>query len=118
VDLEILTLPTADAATPDVPPASDRLIINVVKADGPGGISRTGVYKLRGRVVANEELKSALRREAQLDWNAEREISNRFVLIRCDKDVPYRYVQDVMMLCCTEPEIRIVKVQIAIKKDE
>jgi hypothetical protein len=60
---------------------------------------------------------NALKREAQLDWDDKKKMSNRFVLIRCDKDVTYSYVQDIMMMCCTNEKIRIVKIQIAIKKD-
>lgn len=116
-DLEFLTLPVADEAVPDEKPPADRLIVNVVKKGGPVSKDRVGKYKMRGREVSAPELKAALIREAQLDWDDKKKLSNRYILIRCDQEITYSYVQDVMMLCCTTEKIRIVKIQIAIKKD-
>jgi biopolymer transport protein ExbD len=117
IDLEFLVLPVADEAVPDEKPARDRLIINVVKKGGIASSDRAGLYKMKGKEVAAPDLVNALKREAQLDWDDKKKMSNRFVLIRCDKDVTYSYVQDIMMMCCTNEKIRIVKIQIAIKKD-
>ena len=112
-DLAHLELPKASEAQPDKEPDSERLVINVVRFDGPPYYN----YIVRTKVYTPQQLIDVLKWKAKQKWNDKRNLSESFILIRADRRVHYRWVQQIMYLCC-EPKhnIRIYKIQIAIKK--
>lgn len=111
-DLEILDLPSASMATQD-PGMEKRVIVNVL-APGQDSACR---LKVRGRAMGLRELRRYLHIEAETTREiASPRCSFMPVLIRADREAPYRYAQAVMQ-ACAHPSVRIYKIQMAVKKE-
>ncbi|MHC4777733.1 MAG: ExbD/TolR family protein [Planctomycetota bacterium] len=107
-DLEILSLPEASQAMPD-PGNAKRVVVNITAPEGEGACR----IKVRGQEMNLRGLRTYLRTEAQLQPDLSRPgVSELPVLIRADRETPFRYTQAVLQEC-VRPGIRIWKVQIA-----
>ena len=84
-DFEVMILPTADQAKPDVDPDKGRTTINVTE---------DGKVVIMGRPLTIEQLDRHLKVLAEAYGTGDKPI-----LIRADIGVEYRVVQDVMMTC-------------------
>lgn len=92
-----IDLPVAKAAKDAEKQAlGNRLVINIRDAALHGG--EGAVYLIREEVVPITNVLARLEAEAQLDPNVN-------CVIRADRDLPYRYVQAVMV-GCARAEIR------------
>jgi len=85
-----VALPMADQAKPDVDPSPGRMTINV-KEDGQ--------IILRMVNITLEDLGKRLKAEAEVYRDRDKEKSDKPILIRADRDVEYRVVQDIMKTC-------------------
>lgn len=90
-EIESLVLPQAMKGRDDSKPSSatDRMIVNIMK---------DGTYRVMYQTYAKEELKNLLIRRAVARQDSEG-LSTLAVKIRCDAYCPYKYAQQVMMLC-------------------
>jgi biopolymer transport protein ExbD len=88
-EIEQITLPEAVKARDDTKPPKDRIVVNVMK---------DGTYRVKGRTYTKEDLKNFLVRRA-IERRGPDELSTLAVKIRCDAYAPYKYAQQVMMLC-------------------
>jgi len=107
-DLVILQLPKAEFAVPDKKPEKNRLTVNITwdKATQKSEIRvKRNVYNL-------DELKSWMFPIARSKIEPKTKFSKIPILIRCDKDAPFRKVQEVMQVCA-DKDIQIYKVMLA-----
>lgn len=90
-ETESMTLPQAQKGREDTRPtgASDRMIVNVMK---------DGTYRVMYRTYSRDELKNLMMRRAVEKTDAQG-LSLLAVKIRCDAYCPYKYAQQVMMMC-------------------
>ena len=84
-DFEMMILPAADQAQPDVDPPTGRTTINVVE---------DGKVLIMGKPLTIEQLDRHLKVLAEAYRTGDKPI-----LIRADREAEYRVVQDVMMTC-------------------
>lgn len=126
-DIEQLELPQAKAAKPDDKPPPERLVINIIKQNPNDPNERSGLIKIKGRQysLGQKELADLMRHEADPagDGSGRKNndpagVSERPLLIRCDRRVEYQYFQQILMLCA-RPDlgIRIAKIEIAISTE-
>jgi len=115
-DLAELTLPEAEMAVKDETPEGGRTIVNI-KRDGTLEVKRQPLNSLDDPAavqavrtyLANEVLKH--------DEYDEQGLSERPLLIRCDKDVDFKYIQKLMQIC-GETGIQIYKIELAAAEAE
>ena len=90
--------------------SGERLIINVqfVNAD------KIYIW-IDQRQYGEDELKKRLKAEARLKWNNGEQLSDLFVLVRCDFRVHYKHVQGLIMKLLKE---KIWKMSFATIKDQ
>lgn len=127
-DIEQMELPKAKAAKPDDKPPPERLVINIVKQDPNDPEKRAGLIKIKGRQysLGQKELIALLQHEADPAGNGSGRknndptgVSERPLLVRCDRRVEYQYFQQILMLCANPNlGIRIAKIEIAIATDQ
>ncbi|MHC4597461.1 MAG: ExbD/TolR family protein [Planctomycetota bacterium] len=111
-DLEVLSLPHASQASPDIGPEKRRITVNIL-APEDRGICRV---KVKGKVLDPRGLHGYLWNEAQIARDPQDpRLCTRALLIRADKDTTFRYVQHVMQEC-VKPGIGIWKIQLACKE--
>lgn len=124
--LEQLELPKAAAAKPDVNRPQNRLILNIVKNEPDNPDVRSGLIIINRTQypLGDPRLLNLLKYEADPEGNGAarknrdpKGVSERPLLIRCDRRVQYQYFQQVLMLCAA-PGVFIVKIEIAIATDE
>ncbi|MDA0838904.1 MAG: biopolymer transporter ExbD [Planctomycetota bacterium] len=110
-NIKELQLPKADKATPDESPPPDRLVINVL----PRLEDKDGVKFIVGGDERDlDALTQLIYRESKLSRGKD-DFSSRPVLIRADRNVSYRHIQQLMNLLMRE---RIWKLSFgAAKKD-
>ncbi|HET6202807.1 MAG TPA: biopolymer transporter ExbD [Planctomycetota bacterium] len=122
-ELEDLRLPAARAAVPDQPPTS-RPIVNV-DSEGRTFIRGRLVYdpespdpRLRDTRGIEEPLALWARAMPQrYDEFARRELPDHPLLLRADRNTPFRHIQRILELCSKEG-IRIWKVELAAAEEK
>jgi biopolymer transport protein ExbD len=114
-DIERLTLPDSKVAKQDKADEEDRrLILNIV----PDSTADSGFsVKYKGQVYTHQELRLRLRDLARTYEREEGGASKYFVLIRADRDTPWRQVQ-LIMQDCAQPETMIYRLQFATRDDD
>ena len=119
--LEHMQLPKAEMADIDKPnPKEERLVLNIIKEEPNNEDNRAGIYKVDGQILSAQQLIPVLHAYAEGDRD-ELGISEKQVMIRCDRRVEFRSFQRILMLCANpnlELPIKIYRLQIAIAKDE
>jgi len=103
-DLVALKLPVADLGNPDQSPEKDRLTVNV---------TREGKFLIKLREYDLPGLKLFLAARAGSKRDRRTGFSEIPILIRCDRDAEFRFVQLVLQ-ACGEPAVRIWKVHLAV----
>lgn len=111
-DLVILELPKAEMAVPDKNPEKHRLTVNITWDPE----TRTSEIIFKRQTVTLDELKAKLYPYARAKVNPKTKFSEVPILIRCDKDAPFRKVQEVMQIC-GDKDIQIYKVMLAAKTE-
>lgn len=104
LDIEPVTLPWASEAKEDSNPPEDRIIVNV-KAD-PTGVDH-GTIWVNHKLLSPAEFRTKLHEQkirSGLDKEGLPKIS---VKIRGDKDVEWKYIQNVMVACTREQVWRV-----------
>ncbi len=115
-DIEQLTLPDSEVAKEDTADEeSTRLILNIVreKADG----KTEYVVKFKGQKYTHKELRVKLRAMADNYDRDKDDLSEYYVLIRADRDTPWKQVQ-LIMQDCAQPDTRIWKLQFATRDED
>ena len=108
-ELEIVNLPSASEATADKNPEKKRLIVNIMAPTRDGRCE----IKVKGKTMDTRKLYTFLRGEASISRDPKDErLSTRALLIRADKETPFKYVQAVMQEC-VKPGVGIWKIQLA-----
>jgi biopolymer transport protein ExbD len=108
-ELEIVKLPSASEATADKNPEKKRLIVNIMapNKDGKCEVRVKGKLMDMGRLAKFFKIESSISRDPK-----DPRLCTRALLIRADKEAPFKYVQAVMQEC-VKPGIGIWKIQIA-----
>ena len=90
-EVESMVLPQAMKGRDDTKPskATDRMIVNVL---------RDGTYRVMYQTYSRDDLKNLMIRRAITRQDSEG-LSTLAVKIRCDAYCPYKYAQQVMMMC-------------------
>lgn len=109
-DIVQLQLPKAEYGTPDKNPEKNRQTINVTWDED----QRVSEIIWKRQVVDLDELGANLYPIARGHGmiNPKTKFSELFVLIRCDRDAPFKKVQEIMQVCA-QPELQIYKVMLA-----
>jgi len=105
-DLVILQLPKAEFAVPDKKPEKNRLTVNVTYKDEVPEI------RVKRVVMTLDELKAWMYPIARSKIDKKTKFSEIPILIRCDKNAPFRVVQQIMAVCA-DKDIQIYKVMLA-----
>jgi len=107
-DIVLLQLPKAEFAVPDKKPEKNRLTVNITW-DKKEQVSE---IRVKRSVFTLDELKSWMFPIARSKIEPKTKFSKIPILIRCDKDAPFRKVQEVMQVCA-DKDIQIYKVMLA-----
>ena len=107
-DLVLLQLPNSEMGTKDKNPEKNRVTVNVTWDEE----TKTSKIIAKRQEYTPDELKDWLYPIARLKINPKNKLSEIPILIRCDKDAPFRKVQEVMQICA-DKDIKIYKVLIA-----
>ncbi len=109
-DIVQLQLPKAEHGTPDKNPEKNRQTINVTWDK----VQRKSTIIWKRQEVDYTQLGKNLfpiaTGHGMID--PQTRFSKLFVLIRCDRDAPFKTVQEIMQVCAT-PELKIYKVMLA-----
>jgi biopolymer transport protein ExbD len=105
-DLVILQLPKAEFAVPDKKPEKNRLTVNVTYKDEVPEI------RVKRAIMSLDELKAWMYPIARSKIDKKTKFSEIPILIRCDKNAPFRVVQQIMAVCA-DKDIQIYKVMLA-----
>jgi biopolymer transport protein ExbD len=116
-ELEDLKLPDSKASVEDKDDQDDvRVIINITKHRENWDTKREVEIKIKAQKYDLAALKAHLWKLAETKRNPDdpsgANPSEVYVLIRCDKDIPWKEVQWVMQ-ACADPDVRIYKLQFA-----
>jgi len=112
-DLVILQLPKAEFGEEDKKPEKNRMTVNITwDAD-----SEQSTIQVKRSIFSLDELKTWMYPIARSKTNPKTKFSEIPILIRCDKDAPFRMVQQVMAVCA-DKDIQIYKVLLAAKENK
>lgn len=103
-----LVLPPADHAVPDKKPEKNRLLVNVTWDEKE---QQADIYVKR-HIYTLDELKAWMYPIARSKIEPKTKFSKIPILIRCDRDAPFRVVQQIMQIC-GDKDIQIYKVMLA-----
>ncbi len=115
-DLVKLQLPKSEMGEPDKKPEKNRITVNITWDEDD---EMSEIY-VKQKPYTLDELKTWMYPIARSRINRKTKFSEIPILIRCDKDAPFRMVQQVMQICA-DKDIQIYKVLLAaaeIKPDE
>ena len=107
-DLVLLQLPDAEFAEEDKKPEKNRMTVNITW-DAKSEVSE--IY-VKQETYTLDELKAWMYPRARVKINPKTKFSEIPILIRCDKDAPFKMVQQVMAICA-DKDIQIYKVLLA-----
>jgi len=107
-DLVILQLPKAEFAVPDKKPEKNRLTVNITWDKD----TQKSTIKVKRYEYSLDELKAWMFPIARSKIEPKTKFSKIPILIRCDKDAPFRKEQEVMQVCA-DKDIQIYKVMLA-----
>lgn len=107
-DLVQLQLPNSEMGEPDKKPEKNRITVNITWDDK----SESSEIYVKQRPYTLDELKTWMYPIAKSRINKKTKFSEIPILIRCDKDAPFRMVQQVMQICA-DKDIQIYKVLLA-----
>ena len=102
LDIEPVTLPFASKAKEDSDPPNDRIIVNV-KAKGVDH----GTIWVNHKLLSPAEFQIKLRDQAIRSGNDAEDRPKVSVKIRGDKDVEWKYIQNIMVACMRERVLRV-----------
>ncbi|MBI4569236.1 MAG: biopolymer transporter ExbD [Planctomycetes bacterium] len=125
-----LELPSTIKSVVDDAPKPERLVINIVRYDDAAAVQNgdkpgAGYVSIRAEPYDFKRNKDKLVKLLRLEaFNAngkklkpeEDGASPREVILRADRGVNYEYFQKLIQLCALDQQVRIYKLQIAIKK--
>ena len=116
-ELEDLVLPDSKASVEDKDDQEDtRVIINITKHPKTWASKKEVQIKIKAVEYDLDALKSHLWKIAETKRNPDdpsgANPSEVFVLVRCDREIPWKEVQWVMQ-ACAHPDVRIYKLQFA-----
>ena len=105
-------LPGSSMGEHDKSRDKDMLTVNIIRDEN------TGVCKIlvRGDVYTRNDLLAWMYPRARIKINPKTKLSEVPVLIRCDRDAPFRMVQKVLAICAHK-DIQICKVMLAVAED-
>lgn len=106
-----LELPRADEAQEEQAQDKKQLVINIFRQQTDDG----KWIEISGALYSWPELAQLLYEESQNSFDEAEDVSERQVLIRGDRDTPYRMVQRVMLECSKQ---KIYKISFAAKIQE
>lgn len=89
-EIEDLRLPDVTASQPDDNPDPNRLVIN---------ITTDGTYYVSGLPRSDQWIYEALAVEARVSRDLQTNVSDRVVLIKADKRVPFKYIRKIIGWC-------------------
>jgi biopolymer transport protein ExbD len=112
-DLVILQLPKSEMGEPDKKPEKNRITVNITWDKE----TLSSEIWVKRNTYTLDELKTWMYPIARSKINKKTKFSEIPILIRCDKDAPFRMVQQVMQICA-DKDIQIYKVLLAAKEDK
>jgi biopolymer transport protein ExbD len=89
-EIEDIRLPDVTASKPDDNPDPNRLVINVAK---------DGTFYVGGHPRSDKWIYHALEVEARLSRDLRTNVSDRVVLIKADKRVPFKHIRKIIGWC-------------------
>ena len=104
LDIEPVTLPWASEAKEDSNPPKDRIIVNV-KAD-PKGVDH-GTIWVNHKLLSPAKFQAKLHEQRIRSGKDEEGLWKVSVKIRGDKDVEWKYIQNIMVACMRERVWRV-----------
>jgi len=107
-DLVLLQLPKSEMGEQDKNPEKNRVTVNVTF--DPESLQSEIIVKRQTMTL--DELKDHLYPIAQSKKNKKTKFSEIPILIRCDKEAPFRKVQEIMQVCANK-DVQIYKVLLA-----
>jgi biopolymer transport protein ExbD len=107
-EIVLLQLPPAEFAEPDKKPEKNRLTVNICYDPAD---ERCWIQVKRAEMNL-DELKAWMYPYARLKIDPKTKFSEIPIIIRCDRDAPFRMVQQVMQVCA-DKDIQIYKVMLA-----
>ena len=112
-DLVLLQLPKSEMGEPDKKPEKNRITVNITWEKD----SQSSEIWVKRNTFTLDELKAWMYPIARSKINKKTKFSEIPVLIRCDRDAPFRMVQQVMQICA-DKDIQIYKVLLAASEDK
>ena len=107
-DLVILVLPKSEMGIEDQKPEKNRITVNISWDKE----EQVGQINVKSFDMNLDELKAWMYPIARSKIDKKTKFSEIPILIRCDKDAPFRMVQQVMAIC-GDKDIQIYKVMLA-----
>jgi len=107
-DLVRLQLPKAEFGEEDKKPEKHRLTVNITWDDE----AEVSEIFIKQDTYTLDELKAWMYPRARFKINPKTKFSEIPILIRCDKEAPFKMVQQVMAICA-DKDIQIYKVLLA-----